>query len=154
MKCKQQSYYFRGNLSVKATILCFYHHFITAQAVIVLVLIGCRFNIRNNVNIPLWKKFSISCFRENVLRKMLLVPYQKQNKCFSSLLLDCTFKSPMNNCKVHGAAMNSSPSLHTLSQELIIGYRGYPCRRYSLCFTRGTCSCSEGSEGSDSASFP
>lgn len=66
------------------------------------------------MNIPLQKKFSISYFRENVLRKMLLVPYKKWNKCCSSLLLAFTFESLMNNCKVHGAAMNSSPSTCTL----------------------------------------
>lgn len=78
------------------------------------MLIGYSFNIKNNVNIPLQKKFSISYFRENALRKILLAPYKKWNKCCSSLLLDFTFKSLMSNCKVHGDAMNSSPSTCTL----------------------------------------
>lgn len=45
---------------------------------------------------------------------MLLAPYKKWNKCCSSLLLDFTFKSLISNCKVHGDAMNSSPSTWTL----------------------------------------
>lgn len=77
------------------------------------MLNGCTFNIKNNVNIPLQKKFSISYFRENVLREMLLVPHKKWNKCCSSLLLDFTFRSLMSNCKVHRAALNSSPSTCT-----------------------------------------